>query len=52
MGRRIRRGSLSSDIVDEVDNRLRTVGTQAGKARRYKEYSRPPPGASHPGGVG
>jgi chromosome segregation protein len=28
-----------SDIVDEVDNRLRGVRAQAGKARRYKEYS-------------
>ena len=28
-----------SDIVDEVDNRLRTVRLQANKARRYKEYS-------------
>jgi chromosome segregation protein len=28
-----------SDIVDEVDNRLRSVRAQAGKARRYKEYS-------------
>jgi chromosome segregation protein len=28
-----------SDIVDEVDGRLRTVRLQAGKARRYKEYS-------------
>ncbi len=28
-----------SDIVDEVDNRLRAVRAQAGKARRYKEYS-------------
>ena len=28
-----------SDIVDEVDNRLRTVRAQAGKARRYKEYT-------------
>ena len=27
-----------SDIVDEVDNRLRSVKLQAGKARRYKEY--------------
>ena len=27
------------DIVDEVDNRLRSVRNQAGKARRYKEYS-------------
>ena len=27
-----------SDIVDEVDNRLRSVRLQAGKARRYKEY--------------
>ena len=28
-----------SDIVDEVDSRLRTVRAQAGKARRYKEYT-------------
>jgi chromosome segregation protein len=28
-----------SDIVDEVDSRLRAVRLQAGKARRYKEYS-------------
>ena len=28
-----------SDIVDEVDSRLRSVRAQAGKARRYKEYS-------------
>ncbi len=28
-----------SDIVDEVDNRLRAVRLQAGKARRYREYS-------------
>jgi len=28
-----------SDIVDEVDSRLRTVRLQAGKARRYKEYT-------------
>jgi chromosome segregation protein len=28
-----------SDIVDEVDNRLRAVRMQAGKARRYKEYA-------------
>jgi len=28
-----------SDIVDEVDNRLRAVRMQAGKARRYKEYT-------------
>ncbi|HLA86347.1 MAG TPA: chromosome segregation protein SMC, partial [Thermoguttaceae bacterium] len=28
-----------SDIVDEVDSRLRGVRQQAGKARRYKEYS-------------
>ncbi|MBN2476058.1 MAG: chromosome segregation protein SMC [Pirellulales bacterium] len=28
-----------SDIVDEVDNRLRSVRMQAGKARRYKEYT-------------
>ena len=27
-----------SDIVDEVDSRLRSVKLQAGKARRYKEY--------------
>ena len=27
------------DIVDEVENRLRSVRAQAGKARRYKEYS-------------
>jgi chromosome segregation protein len=27
-----------SDIVDEVENRLRSVRTQAGKARRYKEH--------------
>ena len=28
-----------SDIVDEVDSRLRSVRSQAGKARRYREYS-------------
>ena len=28
-----------SDIVDEVDSRLRSVRLQAGKARRYKEYT-------------
>ncbi|MGD9719729.1 MAG: chromosome segregation protein SMC [Pirellulales bacterium] len=28
-----------SDIVDEVESRLRAVRVQAGKARRYKEYS-------------
>jgi chromosome segregation protein len=28
-----------SDIVDEVDSRLRGVRAQAGKARRYKEYA-------------
>src|SRR5262245_41019021 len=28
-----------SDIVDEVDNRLRAVRMQATKARRYKEYA-------------
>ena len=28
-----------SDIVDEVENRVRAVRLQAGKARRYKEYS-------------
>jgi chromosome segregation protein len=28
-----------SDIVDEVENRLRAVRTQAGKARRHKEYT-------------
>src|SRR5690349_7899082 len=28
-----------SDIVDEVENRLRAVRLQAGKARRYREYS-------------
>ncbi len=28
-----------SDIVEEVENRLRTVRAQAGKARRYKEYT-------------
>jgi chromosome segregation protein len=28
-----------SDIVDEVESRLRTVRLQANKARRYKEYS-------------
>jgi len=27
------------DIVDEVENRLRTVRQQAGKARRYKHYA-------------
>lgn len=27
------------DIVDEVENRLRSVRAQAGKARRYKEYT-------------
>jgi chromosome segregation protein len=27
------------DIVDEVDNRLKSVRGQAGKARRYKEYA-------------
>ncbi len=28
-----------SDIVDEVENRLRSVRVQAGKARRYKEHT-------------
>lgn len=28
-----------SDIVEEVDNRLRSVRAQAGKARRYKEHT-------------
>jgi len=28
-----------SDIVDEVDSRLRSVRLQAGKARRYKQYT-------------
>jgi len=28
-----------SDIVDEVENRLRGVRAQAGKARRYREYT-------------
>jgi chromosome segregation protein len=28
-----------SDIVDEVESRLRSVRSQAGKARRYREYS-------------
>ncbi|MEX0675564.1 MAG: chromosome segregation protein SMC, partial [Pirellulales bacterium] len=28
-----------SDIVDEVDNRLRAVRMQASKARKYKEYA-------------
>ena len=28
-----------SDIVDEVDNRLKTVRLQASKARRYQEYA-------------
>jgi len=28
-----------SDIVDEVDNRLRSVRMQAGKARRFKQYT-------------
>jgi chromosome segregation protein len=28
-----------SDIIEEVDARLRTVRAQAGKARRYKEYT-------------
>ena len=28
-----------SDIVDEVENRLRTVRAQAGKARRYREHT-------------
>src|SRR5436853_1167083 len=28
-----------SDIVEEVENRLRSVRAQAAKARRYKEYS-------------
>jgi chromosome segregation protein len=28
-----------SDIVEEVENRLRGVRTQAGKARRYKEHT-------------
>ncbi len=27
------------DIVDEVENRLKSVRAQAGKARRYKEYA-------------
>jgi chromosome segregation protein len=28
-----------SDIVEEVENRVKTVRAQAGKARRYREYS-------------
>src|SRR5438874_1821591 len=28
-----------SDIVEEVENRLKTVRAQAGKARRYRDYS-------------
>ena len=28
-----------ADIVEEVENRLKTVRNQAGKARRYREYS-------------
>jgi chromosome segregation protein len=28
-----------SDIVDEVDNRLKSIRSQAGKAKRYREYS-------------
>jgi chromosome segregation protein len=28
-----------SDIVDEVESRLRSVRSQAGKARRYREYT-------------
>ena len=28
-----------SDIVDEVESRLRSIRLQAGKARRYKEYN-------------
>ena len=28
-----------SDIVDEVENRFRSVRNQAGKAKRYREYS-------------
>ncbi len=28
-----------SDIVEEVENRLKTIRNQAGKARRYREYS-------------
>ncbi|REK29957.1 MAG: chromosome segregation protein SMC [Planctomycetota bacterium] len=28
-----------TDIIDEVDGRLRTVRSQASKARRYKEYN-------------
>jgi chromosome segregation protein len=28
-----------ADIVEEVENRLKTVRAQAGKARRYREYS-------------
>src|SRR6187401_619518 len=28
-----------TDIVEEVENRLKTVRAQAGKARRYREYS-------------
>jgi len=28
-----------TDIIDEVDGRLRTVRSQASKARRYKEYT-------------
>jgi chromosome segregation protein len=28
-----------SDIVDEVETRLRSIRSQAGKARRYKEYT-------------
>ena len=28
-----------SDIIDEVESRLRSVRTQAGKARRYKQHT-------------
>ena len=42
-GRRLERVDQNllrlSDIVEEVDSRLRSVRAQAGKARRYKEYT-------------
>ena len=40
-----------SDIVDEVDNRLRTVRPQAAKAQHYKEYADRLQAAAHAGRV-
>ena len=41
-----------SDIVEEVENRLKTVRAQAGKARRYREYSERLQAAAHAGRPG